>query len=315
MSNEPLHVITGAFGYSGSYIAKRLLEKGVRVRTLTNSLNRNSPLRGRIESHPFNFDHPEQLIKSLRGAAVLYNTYWVRFNAPEFKQSDAVKNTITLFQSAKEAGVERIVHVSITNPSEDSPLEYFRSKAILERSLRELGISYVILRPAVLFGDEDILINNIAWLLRHSPVFGVFGDGTYKLQPIHVDDLAALAVEKAASKNKIIDAIGPETYTYRALVQTIGQAIGHPRPIIRMPVGIGYGFAWALGKILNDEIITKPEIEGLMSNLLYVDSPPAGSTRLSDWARTHSSTLGILYSSEMARRRDREKEYSQTSGQ
>src|SRR3990172_9400742 len=218
MMETPLHVVTGAFGYSGSYIAARLLESGVRVRTITNSLNRPSPLHGRIEAHPFNFDRPERLAESLRGASVLYNTYWVRFNAPGFQHSVAVDNSLTLFRAAKEAGVQRVVHVSITNPSEDSPFEYFRGKAVLERALRESGISYAVLRPTVLFGEQDILINNIAWLLRHMPVFGVFGDGSYRLQPIYVDDLAALAVDQGKQRdNVVIDAPGRETFTSRAL--------------------------------------------------------------------------------------------------
>ncbi len=279
MPDTPLHVVTGAFGYSGSYIASRLLQAGVRVRTITNSLNRPSPLRGRIEAHPFNFDHPERLVESLRGAAVLYNTYWVRFNAADFRHAEAVENTLTLFRAAKAAGVRRVVHVSITNPSEDSPLEYFHGKAVLERALRESGLSYAILRPTVLFGDEDILVNNIAWLLRRFPVFGVFGSGAYRVEPIFVDDLAALAVAQGQSDaNVIVDAIGPQTFTYRALVHTIGQAIGHDRPIISMPPAVGYGVGWILGRMVGDVIITRPEIEGLMADLLYVPSPPAGQT-------------------------------------
>ncbi|HMA29891.1 MAG TPA: NmrA family NAD(P)-binding protein, partial [Thermoanaerobaculia bacterium] len=190
--NAPLHVVTGAFGYSGGYIAARLLERGARVRTLTDSLGRPSPLQGRIEAHGFNFDRPERLVESLKGASVLYNTYWVRFNASEFRHSAAVENSLILFRAAKEAGVQRVVHVSITNPSETSPLEYFHGKAVLERALRASGIPYAILRPTVLFGEQDILINNIAWLLRRFPAFAVFGSGQYRLQPIFVDDLASL---------------------------------------------------------------------------------------------------------------------------
>ena len=309
----PLHVVTGAFGYSGSYIAARLLESGAHVRTITNSPSRPSPLQGCIEAQPFNFDRPERLVESLRGAAALYNTYWVRFNAKEFQHSVALENSLTLFRAAKEAGVQRVVHVSITNPAEESVLEYFRDKAVLERALRESGLSYAILRPTVLFGEQDILINNIAWLLRHLPVFGVFGDGHYRLQPIYVDDLASLAVEQGARRESVvINAIGPETFTFRSLVEAIGQAIGWRRPIVSLSPSLGFGLGWALGHLLGDVVITKPEIEGLMAELLFVDGPPAGTTPLSTWARAHSSTLGSHYSSEMARRRDRHSDYRTT---
>jgi NADH dehydrogenase len=311
VSEKPFHVVTGAFGYSGRYIAARLLDAGFRVRTITDSPDRASPFRERVEAHRFHFDEPARLVDSLRGASVLYNTYWVRFNTRDFQHSLAVENTLTLFRAAKDAGVTRVVHVSITNPSEDSRLEYFHGKAVLERALKESGLSYAILRPTVLFGEEDILINNIAWLLRRFPVFGVFGSGEYRLQPIYVDDLAALAVAQGREQtNTVIDAIGPETFSYRELVRTIGEAIGKPRPIVSVPPAAGYGAGWLLGHLLGDVLITKPEIEGLMANLLYVSSSPAGSTKLSDWARLHAASLGLRYHSELARRRDRRKEYS-----
>ncbi len=185
MTETPLHAVTGAFGYSGKYIARRLLAAGRRVITLTNSTDRANEFGGQTRAFPFHFDRPDELAASLAGVEVLYNTYWVRFNHKLFRHADAVRNTLILFDAAQRAGVRRIVHVSITNPAEDSPLEYFRGKARLERALIESGLSYAILRPTVLFGAEDILINNIAWLLRRLPVFGVFGDGSYRLQPIY----------------------------------------------------------------------------------------------------------------------------------
>ncbi|MDD4892102.1 MAG: NAD(P)H-binding protein, partial [Phycisphaerae bacterium] len=269
MTEPQLHVVTGAFGYSGRYIAQRLLERGHRVRTLTNSVNRANPFQGRVEAVPYHFDAPERLTESLRGAAVLYNTYWVRFNHRTFTHSEAVENTRRLFHAARQAGVPRIVHVSITNPSEDSPLEYFRGKAVLERALRETGIPHVILRPTVLFGKEDILINNIAWMLRRLPVFGVFGDGRCRLQPIYVDDLAKLAVEGgAAAGSRTIDAIGPETFTYRELVRMIGEIIGKRRPIVSVPPALGYWVGWIVGKLVGDTVVTREEIAGLMQNLV-----------------------------------------------
>ena len=310
MTDSPLHVVTGAFGYSGRYIAQRLLDGGYRVRTLTNSADRENTFQGRVEAVPYHFDEPDRLADSLRGAAVLYNTYWVRFNHRTFTHAEAVRNTQTMFQAAARAGVGRIVHVSITNPSEDSKLEYFHGKAVLERSLRESGIPHTILRPTVLFGKEDILVNNIAWVLRRLPVFGVFGDGQYRLQPIYVDDLAKLAVDEgAAAGSRTIDAIGPETFTYRELVRTIGEIIGRRRSIISVPPAIGYAVAAVVGKFVGDVIVTREEIVGLMQDLLVTDSPPAGQTRLTDWARQHAAALGIKYASELARRRDRCRAY------
>lgn len=310
MPASQIHVVTGAFGYTGRYITRRLLDSGVNVRTLTNSPQRANPFGERVAVHPYSFDDPTRLVAALDGAAVLYNTYWIRFNHRRFKQADAVVNTIKLFAAAKEAGVQRIIHVSITNPSEDSPLEYFSGKARLERALIESGLPHSILRPGVLFGHEDILINNIAWMLRRMPVFGVFGDGAYRLQPIYVDDLAELAVQHARqTENVIVDAIGPETFTFRELAQTIADAIGVRRRIVSVPPNVGYLLGWMLGKFKGDVIITREEIRGLMDDLLYVDSPPTGRTKLSDWVREHATDLGRRYASELARRVDRRTAY------
>ncbi len=310
-ADRELHVVTGAFGYSGRYITDRLLRAGNRVRTLTNSPDREHPFGNRVEVHPFNFDHPERLASSLEGAQVLYNTYWVRFNHADFRYSQAIDNTRTLFSAARRAAVSRVVHVSITNPSENSPLEYFRGKALLERDVRESGLSHAILRPAVLFGGEDILINNIAWVLRHLPIFGVFGDGQYRLQPIHVDDFADLAVAQGIERaDCIIDAIGPETYTYRDLVQELARIIGVRRSIVSVPPQLGYAAGWLLGKLLGDVLITRDEVEGLMQDLLATDSDPTGKTKLSSWAREHAATLGRRYATELGRRRNRRVAYA-----
>lgn len=305
-----IHAVTGAFGFSGKYIARRLLDRGHTVRTLTNSPQRRNPFGSAIEVRPLDFDRPGELIESLRNVSVLYNTYWVRFNHRLFTHADAVENSRVLFLAAMEAGVERLVHVSITNPSEDSPLEYFRGKARLERSIMESGLSYAILRPAVLFGREDILINNIAWTLRHLPVFGVFGDGGYRLQPIYVEDFADLAVQQGQRRQNVtINAIGPETFTYRGLVEQLGEIIGRRRPIVPVARWLGLATSRVLGFFLRDVVITAEEIDGLMSDLLYVDAPPAGRTRLTDWARQHADQLGRRYASELARRRDRMRAY------
>ena len=299
-----LHAVTGAFGYTGKYIAQRLLARGHHVITLTNSTHKPDPFHGQVRAYPFHWDQPDRLVATLRGVTVLYNTYWVRFNYKTFTFDQAVRNSRTLFEAARAAGVERIVHTSILNPSLDSPYGYYRGKAQVEEALKSTGISYAILRPGVIFGPEDILINNIAWALRRFPIIGVFGDGHYRLQPIYVEDFADLAVAQGeARENVIIDAIGPETFTYRELVRTLGEIIGKPRPIISVPPRLGYTVAWAIGTWQRDVFLTWEEVQALMDDLLYADAPPAGTTRLTDWARAHAHELGRTYASELGRRK------------
>jgi len=302
-----LHVVTGGFGYSGKYIVRELLARGREVATLTNSPNRPSELSGKIRVAPLTFSDRAALAAGLQGAKVLYNTYWVRFDQSDSSHERAVKNTLELFAAAKQVGVERIVHVSITNPSRDSKLPYFSGKARLEEALHATGIPHSILRPAVLFGGEDILINNIAWALRRLPVFGIFGDGSYRIRPIHVEDLARLAVsEGEATGDRILDAVGPESFTFRELVSTLGQIIGKRPRLISVSPALAILAARMIGWLERDIFLTKEEVEGLMAGLLDSKSPPTGEIRLTEWAKHNADTLGRRYASELRRRRNRD---------
>lgn len=302
MDNNTFDVVTGAFGYTGKYIARRLLERGRRVRTLTGHPERTNPFDQPVEAAPFNFDRPQALAESLRGAETVYNTYWIRFPRKDLTFERAVKNSKVLIAAAREAGVRRFVHTSITNPSADSPLGYFRGKALVERAIVESGLSYAIIRPTVVFGTEDILINNIAWLLRRLPVFGVPGSGDYRLQPVFADDLAELAVHTAAqNENHVIDAVGPEVFTFRELVQYIGGVVGSRAKIIPMNRSIVLALAHMFGWFLGDVLLTRQEVDGLMAGLLVSSATPTCPTHFTDWLKTHGAGLGAEYASEIAR--------------
>jgi NADH dehydrogenase len=298
----PFDVVTGAYGYTGRYLAQRLLDSGREVRTLTGDPGRPDPFGGRVPAHAFSFDRPARLTESLRGATTLYNTYWIRFAHRGVDYERAVANTRTLFAAAAEAGVERVVHVSITNPSADSALPYFRWKAVLEDDLRESGLSYAIVRPTVVFGREDILINNIAWLLRRLPVFVVPGSGRYRLQPVYVEDLATLCAEQGARRDDaLLDAVGPETYTFDALVRVVRHAVGSRARIVHAPPRVALALGEAVGRVMRDVILTRDELAGLSASLLVSEAQPTGTTSFAGWVTAHSDELGRQYSSELAR--------------
>lgn len=306
----PLHVVTGALGYTGRSLTEQLLQRGVRVRTLTNSPNRPNPFGNQLEIHPLAFEDPARLDESLRGATVLHNTYWVRFNHRNFTFESAVANTKKLFDAAVRAGVPRIVHVSILHADEADDLGYYRGKHELEDALRATGVPHAIVRPGVLFGRFDILVNNIAWVLRHMPIFGLFGNGSYTLRPLHVDDMAALMVDHAyRTGNTAADAVGPERFTFRELVAAIREIIGVRRWIVPMPPLLGLAVGKCINPFVKDVIITREEIAGLMRSLLDSDEPAAGPTRLTDWARENVNDLGRRYASEVGRRVQRTVSY------
>ena len=293
--------VTGAFSYSGKYITKRLLERGEEVITLTGHPNRPDPFGGKVKVYPLDFDQTS-MTRSLQGVDVLVNTYWVRFDKGENTQPRAVENTRKLVNAAKAAGVKRFVHISIANPSAESHLPYYWGKAANEKTVMESGLSYAILRPTVLIGKEDILINNIAFLLRRFPFFLIPGDGSYSIQPVYIEDLATLAVEGVYRKDSyVIDAVGPDSYTFKELVKLIGEKIGAKRPILSVPPRLALLAAQFLSLFIGDVILTPEEVDGLMANLLVSKQPARGKTAFKDWLERNKSTVGTNYASEIKR--------------
>jgi uncharacterized protein YbjT (DUF2867 family) len=272
------------------------------VRTITGDPSRADPFGGRVEAFPFSFDDRARLVETLRGADTLYNTYWVRFDWQGTTYAQAIEHTRTLFAAARTAGVRRVVHVSITSPSEGSPLPYFHGKAVLERVLRESGLSHAIVRPTVVFGREDILINNIAWLLRRLPLFVIPGDGSYRLQPVYVEDLAKLLADAGAGSDDVsFDAVGPETYRFDDLVRLVRGAVGSRSRLVHAPAPVALALGRVVSRAVRDVLITPDELRGLADDLLVSADPPTGTTSFRAWVEGHAGELGRVYASELAR--------------
>ncbi len=294
--------MTGAFSYTGRHITQKLLAMGSRVRTLTRNPNQPHSFSSQVSTAPFHFENPAALVETLRGATTLFNTYWVRFVHGQTTFDQAVENTKTLFSAAKAAGVNRIVHISVTNASEQSPLPYFKGKGRLERLLHESVPSYAIIRPTLVFGIDDILLNNIVWLLKHFPLFVIPGSGEYRLQPVFVGDLADIAIREAQSAgNPTIDAAGPELYTFNELIALLADESKSRSKVVRANPVLVMWLLKSIGYLVHDVVLTHDELTGLMSNLLVSAVPPTGSTRLSTWLDEHQGLIGRSYTSELGR--------------
>jgi NADH dehydrogenase len=207
-----------------------------------------------------------------------------------------------LIDAAARAGVRRIVHVSIANPSLNSPFGYYRGKAQLEQAVAASPLAHTILRPAVIFGLEDILINNIAWFVRKFPVFGIPGSGRYRIRPIYVEDMARLladAVERRS--NCVVNAAGPETFSFEELVRLISCHLGMSPLLLHLPMPLAYASTRAIGWLVGDVILAWQEYRGLMADLLVPGGPSTGETCLSNWLRENRDRIGRTYASEVAR--------------
>ena len=302
METTGLSVVTGAFGYTGRYITRRLLTMGRPLSTLTGHPNRPNPFGERVVAMPLNFENPRELTRSLEGAEILYNTYWIRFQRGPVTFDKAVENTRTLRKAAADAGVRRIVQISITNASPDSPFPYFRGKGIVEEAVENSRLSHAIIRPTAIFGKEDILVNNIAWFLRRFPVFAISGPGDYRIQPVFVDDVARVATDAAHQGDDVaIDVVGPEVFTFEEMVRLIADKIGSRAKLVHLSPELALFLSRLTGYLVRDVVLTRDEIEALMANLLVSEDPPTGHTRLSDWLGQHASTLGASYASELSR--------------
>jgi len=302
MGTTEVDVVTGAFSFTGKYITQRLLSMGKKVITLTSRVDRENTFDHQVKAFSFNFDKPRELVDSLREADTLYNTYWIRFPHGEVSFDKAVENNRTLITAAEEAGIRRIVYISITNPSEDSPFPYFRGKALVEKAIIQSKLSYAIIRPTVIFGPESILINNIAWLLRKFPIFAIPGAGDYQIQPVFVEDVADMAVNVGQQDdNVILDAVGPETYTFDELARMIASQIKSRAKIVHVRPKLVLFLAKLIGYVVRDVVITREEIDGLMANLLVSKGETTAPTLFSDWINQNASKIGTGYISGLRR--------------
>jgi uncharacterized protein YbjT (DUF2867 family) len=296
-----MDVVTGAFSYTGSYIASELIAAGRRVRTLSRAPDPNHPLAGEVEFARLDFSRSD-LVEALRGADTLYNTYWIRFPRGRQTFEGAVQNTRTLLEAAHRAGVRRVVQMSVTNASVDSPLPYFRAKAAVEQVVRTCGISHAIVRPTLVFGADDILVNDIAWMLRRLPFFVVPGDGRYRLQPVAVEDVAELAVGLGKDDaDASADAAGPDVFEFDELVGLVAQGIGRKARIAHVPVAVAVPLVRVAGLLLRDVPLTREEVRGLELGLLVSREPPVGRRRFSEFVTANAGALGRAYASELGR--------------
>ncbi|HYY75866.1 MAG TPA: NAD(P)H-binding protein [Gaiellaceae bacterium] len=297
-----MDVVTGAFSFTGRYVAARLLELGREVRTLTRRAQSESPFGDRVRAAPLDFADQPALAESLRGADTLYNTYWIRFPRAGLTFEQATANTRTLLEAAAAAGVRRVVQLSVTNASADSPFPYFREKAAVEAAVAESGLSFAIVRPTLLFGTGEVLVNNVAWLLRRSPLFLVPGSGCYLVQPVAAEDVAELCVEAASStEDSVIEAAGPDVFTFEELVRLVRAVIHGRAAIVHGSPRLTLALCRCLEPLAGDTVLTRDELGSLMASLLAAESRPLGARRFEEWLTARRDSLGTSFASDLRR--------------
>ena len=296
-------LITGASGFIGGAVAARLVGRA-EVRGLTSHPSKNR-FGDRVRSFAYDFDDSRRMAPAFDGVDTFVNSYYVRFNYGGLTFENAVERSRALIAQAKSAGVRRIVHVSVSNASEASDLPYYSNKGRIERIVAESGVDYTILRPALVVGAGDILVNNIAYFLRRVPLFTIFGDGSYRAQPMTVDAFAEIAVEAVdgGHRNMTLAVAGPSDWRFVDMVRAIRRAVRSRALIVPAPAWVALGGLAVAGALLRDVVLTSDEVKGLTREYLYAESPLRRGADFAEWlARPEvSSMLGRRYESELAR--------------
>jgi len=281
-----VHSVTGATSFTGRFIARRLTEAGYEVRNLDR----------------LDLADPDRMAAALDGTDTLYNTFWIRFERGPITYPWAIDRSRQLFDAARRAGVRRIVHISVINASHDAPTAYFRAKAEVEDALRASGIGHAIVRPTVTFGPGDILVNNLAWTLRRMPAFGIPGDGRYPIQPVHVEDVAEVAVRAGGMAEDVtLDAGGPDILAFDEFVALVRHAVGSRALVVHLPVVASLAAARLIGLVVRDVVLTQHEVTELRQRLMFSAQPPSGTIRLADWLTANADGLGRRWANELDR--------------
>jgi NADH dehydrogenase len=292
-------VVTGAFSYVGSAVARALLDRGWTVHTLT---NRSTPPGAEaVTSAPLRFDEAH-LEREMRGADAFVSTFWVRFPHGGQDFDTAVRDGTTLFRAAARAGVRRVVHVSVSNAAADSGLGYYAGKARLDAAARACGVPHAIVRPTLVVGPSDVLTSNVAWCLRRFPFFPVPGDGSYRLQPVTLADTGRVTADAVEASGDVdVDAAGPEVYTFDEYVRLVAEACGVTRWLVHAPVGFSLAALRAIGLVLDDVVLTREEFEGLAQERLLSHAPATGRESVRAWLLAHGDSLGRRYVNDLRR--------------
>jgi NADH dehydrogenase len=292
-------VITGAFSYTGSAVAQELLRRGWQVHTLTNRTR--PPGCEQISAAPLRFDH-EHLRQELVGVDLFINTYWIRIPRGGQTFDTAVDNSKLLLGAAKDAGVDRTVHVSVSNAEQGTNLGYYAGKDRVESYIRAELDNYAIVRPTLVVGPNDVLSNNIAWFLRRFPFFPVPDGGGCRLQPITLADTARIIVDAGeGTGNQQIDAAGPNIMSFRDYLVLLQKACGVRRWMPSVPGWLCLLMLKPIELLLRDIVLTKEELLGLEQELLLSKQAPLGTASVEQWLTENGSIMGPAYVNDLRR--------------
>ena len=265
--------VFGGTGFLGHRVVQRLLERDFSVRVASRHPERTAALfpdvKLGIESIHADINDDRSVAAAVAGVEGVVNavSLYVEGGHETF-HSVHVTAAARVARLAREAGVERLIHVSGIGSEADSASPYIRSRGEGEKVVRDAFPAATLIRPSVMFGRGDAFVGPVARMLRHLPVFPLFGRGQTKLQPAHVEDVAE-AITRAihtAQPRMYYELGGPRIYAYRSLLEMLARHLGKKPLLVSMPFGLWHALA-SVAEMLPGPPITRNQVE-----LMQIDS-------------------------------------------
>jgi NADH dehydrogenase len=244
MAMKGLVTVFGGSGFVGSQIVRALARRGSRVRVAVRQPGRGYRLRmlgdvGQIEVVQANIREPASVASALEGAEACVNAVAVLYQAgAQTFQALHVDGAGAVASAARAAGVERFVQISAIGASPQSPALYARTKAMGEAAVRQAIPTAAVIRPSVVFGQDDQFFNRFAQMATLSPALPLIGGGETRFQPVFVGDVAAAVAEAVwnpATAGLTYELGGPGVYSFRKLMEILLGEIGRKRLLVPVP--------------------------------------------------------------------------------
>jgi uncharacterized protein YbjT (DUF2867 family) len=281
--------VFGGTGFLGRRVVKHLLEGEFSIRVASRHPERTGAL---FESINADINDDRSVIAAVAGVEGVVNavSLYVESGQQTF-HSVHVTRAARVARLAREASVKRLIHVSGIGSDAGSASPYIRSRAEGEKVVRDAFPAATLIRPSVMFGRGDAFVGPVAKMLRHLPVFPLFGRGQTKLQPAHVEDVAeaiARAIQTTQSRMSY-ELGGPRIYTYRSLLEVIARHLRRKPLLVPTPFGLWHALA-SVAEMLPQPPITRNQVE-----LMQIDSVASpGAPGFADFGISPTSLEDVL---------------------
>jgi uncharacterized protein YbjT (DUF2867 family) len=258
-------LITGAGGFVGGHLIERLRKEGIAVRALVRTLSKAQKLRDLgAEIAEGDIGDPASLDGAMQGCDSVIHLVGIIQEGRGFTfRSVHVEGTAKVLAAAKKGGAKRFLYQSALGTREHAQSEYHRTKWEAEQLVKASGIPWIILRPSLIYGPGDQFTLRLADAIRLSPVLPVIGPGTFRVQPVFIDDMTAClakAVAEDAFLNRTLSVCGPEQLSYEEVTRAVADALGIRRPTVHLPLFFMRAMAMAAETVLSRPPITTEQL-------------------------------------------------------